>query len=97
MGETTHVPEQIAALLTEKWKRGFVVEKRTWDADPGWPAKLVKTEFTLAGKSYVIGPEDIGLTSNCWDQGFMEHIQGRMKDDLASCGATDVTSSGFID
>ena len=83
--------------LKEKWKRDFAEEKKAWDESPGWPSKMVEAECVLDGKHYVIGPKDIGLTDNCWDQGFMETIQRRMEKDLADCGATDIWSTGFID
>ena len=89
--------DRTIALLKEKWKKDFAEEKKAWDQDPGWPAKLVETTFVLNGKEYSIGPEDIGLTCNCWDQGFMETVQGRIRQDLVDCGATDVYSLGFID
>lgn len=89
--------EQVVALLTEKWKRDFAAKKDAWNKHPGWPAKLVSTEFTLYGNKYSIRPEDIGLTDDCWDQGFMETIQSEIKRDLADYGATDIFNCGFID
>ena len=84
-------------FLKEKWKKDFLKEKEEWDKKPGWPATLVETRFRLNGDEYSIGPVDIGLTDDCWDQGFMETIQGRMKKDLEEYGATGILNLGFID
>ena len=89
--------EQVVALLTDKWKHKFAEKKEAWDKNPGWPAKLVITEFTLYGNRYTIQPTDIGLTNDCWDQGFMETIQSEIKRDLIAYGATDIYNCGFID
>lgn len=108
MDEMTEIPEerafrlmgeQVVSILTEKWKVSFAEEKKAWDADPRWPAKLVKTECTLFGVEYTILPEDIGLTDGCWDQGFMECIQSELKRDLIEYGADSdrVYNLGFID
>ena len=93
----TIMGDQVKALLSEKWKRDFAEEKRVWDEDPRWPAKYVRTEFKLYGRNLVIKPEDIGLTNDGWDQGFMEIVQHQIEQDLADCGATDIFSHGFID
>lgn len=84
-------------FLKEKWKKDFLKEKEEWDKKPGWPAKLVETRFRLNGEEYSIGPVDIGLTDDCWNQGFMESVQGMIKADLEKAGATDIVSLGFID
>lgn len=89
--------DKTVELLINKWKADIIKEKEEWAKDPGWPAKLVETEFTLNGIKYVIKPTDIGLTDDCWDQGLMEHFQGTMKKDLEEYGATDIYNSGFID
>ena len=91
------INEQIICFLKEKWKKDMVNEKEEWDKKPGWPAKLVSTEFTLNGIEYKLGPRDIGLNDDCWDQGFMETFQGRMEKDLIACGATKVYNHGFLD
>ena len=88
---------QILQILKEEWKNKFKAEKEAWDQNRGWPAKHVRTEFILNGKNYSIKPEDLGLTSNGWDQGFMESIQGEIKKDLERYGATDVYNLGFLD
>ena len=87
----------IIDYLKEKWKKDLVEKKKEWDKKPGWPAKLVETEFTLNGSKYTILPQDLGLTDDCWDQGFMETIQGDLKTDLEANGATEVCNFGFID
>ena len=89
--------QQILDFLKEKWKKDMAKEKEEWDKDPGWPAKLVKTEFVLNGIKYVLDPADIGLSDDCWDQGFMETFQKRMEKDLEANGATDIYSTGFMD
>ena len=87
----------IIDYLKEKWKKDLVEKKKEWDKKPGWPAKLVETEFTLNGSKYTILPQDLGLTDDCWDQGFMETIQCDLKRDLEANGATEVCNFGFID
>lgn len=89
--------EQVIAFLTEEWRHAFAEEKKAWDEDPGWPAKLVETRCTLFGVEYTILPEDIGLTREGWDQGFMERIQSDLKRDLIEYGAVRVCNLGFID
>ena len=84
-------------FLKEKWKKDLVAKKKEWDKAPGWPAKLVETRFTLNGIEYTILPQDLGLTDDCWDQGFMETIQGGLKRDLEEIGATDIYNLGFLD
>ena len=91
------INEQTTEFLIDKWKKDLVKEKAEWDKNPGWPAKLVKTEFLLNGIKYVIEPPDIGLTYDCWDQGLMEHFQGNMRKDLEKYGATKIWNEGFID
>lgn len=89
--------KQTIVYLIEKWKVDMVEEKEEWDKKLGWPAKLVETMFTLNGFEYTLKPEDIGLSSDCWDQGFMEHFQGQMTKDLKAIGAIDIYNAGFID
>lgn len=91
------INEQTTEFLIDKWKKDLVKEKAEWDKNPGWPAKLVKTEFMLNGIKYIIEPPDIGLTYGCWDQGLMEHFQGNMRKDLEKYGATEIWNEGFID
>lgn len=89
--------QQIIDALKSKWKAEFAEKKEEWDKNPGWPAKLVKTKFVLNGVKYSLFPTDIGLTHDCWDQGFMETIQANISEDLEEHGATDIRSIGFID
>ena len=89
--------QQILSALKEKWKACFQEEKEKWDKNPGWPAKLVQTTFMLNGIKYTIEPPDLGLSYDPWDQGFMEHIQGDIRKDLESIGATDINNFGFLD
>lgn len=88
---------EMIASLARKWAEDFAEEKAVWDSSPGWPAKCVETTFELGGRRYSIKPTDIGLTNNCWDQGFMESVQGRVADDLEAHGAINVYSLGFLD
>lgn len=85
------------AFLTRKWAEEFADEKAAWDMSPGWPAKLVVTTFELGGSKHSIKPTDIGLTDDCWDQGFMESVQGRIARDLEAHGAVNVRNLGFLD
>lgn len=89
--------KQTIDYLIEKWKVDMVEGKAKWDKNPGWPAKLVETRFTLNGFEYTLKPEDIGLSSDCWDQGFMESFQGNLRKDLEAVGAIKVYNLGFID
>lgn len=88
---------QILSSMKELWKNKFKNEKTEWDKNPKWPAKLVKTEFKLHGIRYTIYPSDIGLSTDPWDQGFMESIQSDIEKDLKEYGATDIFSCGFLD
>lgn len=89
--------DQTVEFLINKWKKDLIPEKEEWDKKPGWPAKLVKTEFMMNGIKYVIEPTDLGLTYDCWDQGFMESFQGYMKRDLEEYGAIEIWNEGFLD
>jgi len=89
--------QKIIDLLIDKWKKDMIREKEEWDNNPGWPAKLVETKFRLNGVMYTIKPPDLGLKDDCWDQGFMESFQGRMRTDLEQYGATDIYNIGFLD
>lgn len=91
------INDQILTLLRDKWKECFKEEKEEWDKNPGWPSKFVRTKFKLNGVDCSIGPSDIGLTYDCWDQGFMETIQSDIAKDLEDYGATDIRNLGFID
>ena len=91
------INDQTTEFLIDKWKKDLVPEKEAWDRNPGWPAKYVKTRFELNGFQYVILPEHLGLSYNCWDQGFMESFQGRMSDDLEAFGAVNIHEIGFLD
>ena len=89
--------ERVIKRLCQKWKLQFMEDKLKWDRNPGWPAKYVETTFKLYGQKFSLGPTDIGLTSDAWDQGFMETVQGFMEKDLREAGATEIQSFGFID
>lgn len=91
------INQQMLDSLKNIWRVEFVAQKEEWDKKPGWPAKYVKTKFTLNGIKYSLFPIDIGLTCDCWDQGFMETIQSDIEKDLKAYGATDIYSFGFLD
>lgn len=91
------INQQILDALKNKWKVEFAAQKEEWDKNPGWPAKLVKTKFTLNGIKYSLFPTDIGLTHDCWDQGFMETIQSDIEKDLKLYGAAEIYNLGFLD
>ena len=89
--------QHILDVLKSKWKAEFAMKKEEWDKNPRWPAKLVKTKFILNGVQYSLFPNDIGLTYDSWDQGFMETIQSDISEDLEVYGAVDIHNIGFID
>lgn len=91
------INQQILDVLKNNWKVKFADRKEKWDADRGWPAKLVETRFKLNGINYTLYPTDIGLTDDGWDQGFMESIQKDIIKDLEEYGAVDIYNLGFID
>lgn len=88
---------QIVKYLKKKWIGDFQEEKQEWDRDPGWPAKLVVTKFTLFGTEYAIRPKDLGWDGDGFDQGFMESVQDKMEEDLKAVGAEHVFSDGFLE
>ena len=94
---TLIINQQILDTLKDKWKVEFAAKKEEWDKKPGWPAKLVETKYTLNGLKYSLLPIDIGLTYDCWDQGFMETIQSDIEKDLKLYGATEIYNFGFLD
>ena len=88
---------QIIDALKAKWKKDLAPKKEEWDKAPGWPSKMVETTFKLNGNDYRILPRDLGLSNDCWDQGFMESVQSVLEKDLEAAGATHIHSTGFID
>ena len=91
------INDQILERLKSLWTDKFRDQKKAWDKQPGWPAKLVETKFELNGVSYSIGPVDLGFTSDGWNQGFMEKVQDEVKKDLEDYGAINVYNFGFLD
>lgn len=89
--------QQILYILKEIWKTKVTEAKAEWDRSPGWPAKLVKTNYALNGIKCTIYPSDVGLSSDPLDQGFMESIRNEIEADLREYGATDIYSCGFLD
>ena len=86
--------EAFLRLWTEKKEQ----YREKWNSMGGWPAKYVKTTFYLKGKQYVITPDSIGLKKGeCWDEGFMEYLQGDIGAELKALGAEEVRHSGFLD
>ncbi|MCR5459896.1 MAG: hypothetical protein K6F51_08375 [Acetatifactor sp.] len=96
-GDARQKAELVVRDLCVKWKSQFAAKKKEWDQDPRWPAKCVETTFKLYGQEFSLGPADIGLSSDPWDQGFMESVKGIMRDDLEKEGATNVRRYGFLD
>jgi len=74
----------------------LAAEKEEWKKKP-WPAKLVEIQYKLNGVKFSLLPADIGLSDDCWDQGFMESVQPDLGNDLKKYGATDVYYFGFLD
>ena len=89
--------EAVAAFLAE-WIEKKEQYRDAWENGGNWPAKYVSTSFTLNGKGYVITPDSIGLENGeCWDEGFMESLQGDIGEDLKKLGATEIRHVGFLD
>ena len=40
---------QTLEFLKDMWKEKYAKEKADWDKKPGWPAKLVRTDYVLNG------------------------------------------------
>ncbi len=87
----------IVEHLVIKWIDDFKEKKEEWDKHPLWPAKRVYTTFYLNGVQFKLIPESLGLTNDCMDQGFMEHVQGDMKKDLEKYGAKLISNHGELD
>ena len=85
--------EAFLAAWTEKAKQRLPECKTL----VGWPAKNVKTTFYLKGKQYSITPESIGLSDDCWDEGYMEYLQSDIGEDLKALGAEEIRHVGFLD
>lgn len=88
---------KIVEDLLGKWDEKFARKRELWYENPGWEAKLVHITFTLNGYEFELIPKSLGLTSDGWDQGFMESISGDIKKDLEAVGATEVYCEGFMD
>ena len=79
------------------WKDGKEKYREEWEKRY-WPAKYVQTTFYLNGKQYCITPDSIGLEKgDCWDEGFLEFLQGEIGAELKEMGATEVRHTGFLD
>ena len=91
------INKQILDTLRERWKNGFKEQREKWGEEVMWPAKMVGTVFELNGIKYVISSEDLGLSHNGWDQGFMEYVQDDIGRDLEEFGATNIKHEGMID
>lgn len=94
---TNILAEQIITNLIHKWSEQFREQKKEWDRNPEWPAKLVETSFCLFDTRYTLKPEDLGLKNGPEDEGFMESIQKELEKDLIAVGATAIESIGFLD
>ncbi len=91
------INQQLLDFLKKKWKSDFKEAKAQWDKSPMWPSKCVETEFVINGVKCSMLPPDLGLTYDCWDQGFMESIQEEICRDLKEYGAINIRKFGFID
>ena len=91
------INRQTLNALIDRWRNDFAAQKEQWDKKPLWPAKLVETWFTLNGINYCLYPADLGLSDDCWDQGFMESVQAEIGHDLEEYGAIDIIHCGFLD
>ena len=94
---TIILAEQIITNLIHKWSEKFKEQKKEWDANPEWPAKLVETSFCLFDTRYTLKPEDLDFEEGPWYEGFVESIQKELEKDLAAVGATEIESNGFLD
>ena len=94
------LPKPIYEFM-EKWEKNAADAMKTYKF--GWPAKLVKTCFTYAGKKYAIVPETFGIPDDlceCFQGGpwVTEKYGGGFDDDLRKIpGVTNVWSDGFLD
>lgn len=93
----TIINDMIVNNLLEKWKEDFKDKKEAWNKSPGWPAKLVTTEFVLNDIKYTLDSSDVCDGVDYWEDGFMETIQSALKIDLMKAGASYVRSTGFLD
>lgn len=91
------ISEIIVNCLVKKWKASFEKEKKEWKDKPGWPAKLVETNFELNGIKYTLDSYDICPDVDYWREGFMESIQSELTKDLKEIGATNIHHEGFLD
>ena len=78
------INEQIMEILRDRWKETLRTKYEKWNENPMWPAKGVHTSFKLNGIWCGVGPGDLGLTSDGWDQGFMESVHEDIERDLSS-------------
>ena len=86
----------VAAFLA-RWTEKKEQYRASWEKHY-WPAKYVKTVFTLNGKEYTVTPDSIGLkTGDCWDEGFTEYLQREFESDLRALGAVRIRHLGFLD
>ena len=89
--------KKVAAFLAE-WTEKKEQYRAAWENGGNWPAKYVNTTFYLKGKQYSITPDSIGLENGeCWDEGFLEFLQGDIGEDLKKLGATEIRHMGFLD
>ena len=93
----TLINDIIIDKLLEKWNEDFKGKKEAWNRSPGWPAKLVTTEFILNDIKYTLDSSDVCEGVNYWEDGFMETIQSALKIDLIKVGASYVRNTGFLD
>ena len=94
------LPKPIYEFM-ENWEKNAAEAMKTYEF--GWPAKLVETQFSYEGETYLIVPETFGIPDDlceCFQGGpwVTEKFGGGFKDDLRAIpGVTGVVSSGFLD
>ena len=74
----------------------FETSRKIWNDNPGWSAKLVSVDFKLRGEEFALIPESLTLSSDGWDQGFMQSKADRITEGLETIGATDIVWNGVI-
>ncbi|MBR2824856.1 MAG: hypothetical protein IKE51_01105 [Solobacterium sp.] len=89
--------KQVIEYLRNKWEEDFKEDYQKWQKNLGWPAKYVETRCVLYGEQVIFYPDDIGVSGDCWGEGFMELKQKEIEKDLREIGATNIVSYGFLD
>ena len=88
---------QTLEFLKDMWREKYAREKEDWDKNPGWPAKLVRTDYVLNGIEGSITAKDLPFSSGPYFEGFFESIQTGIESDLQKYGAYITSSTGMLD